>query len=457
LAGSQGAAGTSNPLKKAALGAMAPPSGVASRSQFPAANGSASPSAGVTNADSNSATRAASSLFTSILAPPPSKHARTILNAGDPFVPAPVRPAPSPQPRVAKSIAEGTRAHAKSQAKHSPSSPSKRKAKRGGDKRRAGGVDADGDVDMKAAATLTSLLLSHHRPVGGASPRSSVDAGSDAGSTHSQPPSQFAAGSSRDLDSQPTMSSVMTAATEATYRVITPPPTSGNSVESQTTPRPAPTDNEAADLMLFLATSPSPNRRSGKEAAEALRGLGSSAALRAKGRVLFASTNDAEPGGSRSTTPRIASALSRGDSFASSISSIGGEMRPAAQSGSSKSSNNDGSSSSQLLPPPQVSNATNQPTYRKIQDAPSPRPSSATNLDFNIHDFINASPAASPSRQPAQKANLGLRADVGRRLFEEEQMRMGANASGPVGPAKMPEPPNSPQKALGASIDLAQS
>lgn len=114
-------------------------------------------------------------LFTSILAPPPQKQARTILNAADPPRPAPVRP----QPR----------------------------AKRTRRKR-----DVDGDVEMKAAAALTSLLQ-HNRPAASPKPE-------------------------------------------------------------------APTDNEAADLMLFLATSPSPARKAASSDLAAYRALG-------KGRVLF--------------------------------------------------------------------------------------------------------------------------------------------------------------------------
>ncbi|KAF9068984.1 hypothetical protein BDP27DRAFT_757271 [Rhodocollybia butyracea] len=97
-------------------------------------------------------------LFTSILAPPPSNQARTIFNANDPPVPAPVRPSMSPKIRNAKvvrSIAESTRAHAKSRKL-----PDKDKEKR---KERGKGRKSVGDVDMEAAATLTSLLL-HNRP-----------------------------------------------------------------------------------------------------------------------------------------------------------------------------------------------------------------------------------------------------------------------------------------------------
>jgi hypothetical protein len=83
-------------------------------------------------------------------------------------------------------------------------------------------------------------------------------------------------------------------------------------------------------------------------------------------------------------------------------------------------------------------------------------------LDFNFHEFINASP--SPSRGPSQahggdaghKSNLGLRADIGRKLFEEEQTRhihsLQAVAPTMGGPGNRQE-----DYALSAGIDLVQS
>ena len=112
--------------------------------------------------------------------------------------------------------------------------------------------------------------------------------------------------------------------------------------------------------------------------------------------------------------------------------------------------------------------------------------------DFNIHEFINASPSTSSPRlapqlaaAPAQsyayqhghshsyggstaahKSNLGLRADVGRKLFEEEQMRQAhqaqqaqvlqaaAAAAAAVG---SPGRQEDTRRALGAGIDLVGS
>jgi hypothetical protein len=86
-------------------------------------------------------------------------------------------------------------------------------------------------------------------------------------------------------------------------------------------------------------------------------------------------------------------------------------------------------------------------------------------LDFNFHEFINASP--SPSRGPSQahggeaghKSNLGLRADIGRKLFEEEQTRhTHIHSLQSVAAPAMGGPGNRQEDyALSAGIDLVQS
>ncbi|KAJ7285167.1 hypothetical protein C8J57DRAFT_1671456 [Mycena rebaudengoi] len=497
------------PLRRG--GSMAPPPNMGPRTYYPSALNGA-PNAAATGSGSDlSRPPLAHNLFTSILAPPPSHQARTILNVSDPPVPAPSRPPASPRARPGKpsssrSIAEGTRAMAKSRR---DDKPDKRKAKRslekGKQKQRRHGVDvdADGDVDMKAAATLTSLLL-HHRPsIGSASsPRSSLDE-SETGSTQSY--SHFAQSSARNIGSSaPPPSnapSTSTAVPEFRRASATPPPSQPT---QQTTPRPAPTDNEAADLMLFLATSPSPVRKDSKDLAayRALNGAG--AGLRAKGRVLFPTAGagaDAPGGGG------VGLARGTAESFTSSVSSIGSEMRggsrtatpvPSAPSPAPPSTGmgvGGGPASApttyaptprpaQLLPPPPL------PGTAPVSAVPSPSPNLNLNpnlnvgpglrkesprpvygqplppqqpqqVDFNFNDFLNSSP--SPSRGGAgapagaaavakqqQHQNLGLRADVGRKLFEEEQMRHAAH--GGAGKRERPD-----ERGLGAGIDLVQS
>ncbi|KAJ7067089.1 hypothetical protein C8F01DRAFT_1018672 [Mycena amicta] len=439
----QGAASGSVPLRRPTSGQIQSQASVGSRSYYPAAAGG-----------SGTDPARPQTLFTSILAVPPSHQARTILNAGDPPLSASSRPPASPRTRpgkvAARSIAEGTRASHKSRAddKHE-----KRKAKRSLDKgkqkqRRVDAVDADGDVDMKAAATLTSLLLNSRPSIGSASsPRSSLDE-SDAASTQSY--SHFAQSSARHVGtnlSQPSASAVP----DVQRASATPPPTPSS------TPRPGPSDNEAADLMLFLATSPSPVRKGDQHNLAAYRALNGS---RPKGRVLFPTAGSmADADGA----PKTSAALARGmDSFTSSVSSIGGEMRGTTPGNSRTSTPTPGPvpavspipTPAQLLPPPAMPVAPS-PVSRQEHSS---SPKLAQQADFNYNEFLHPSPVPpvpqrSGSVPTIQKQNLGLRADVGRKLFEEEQMRHHAMNQGAAGNLK----PRVDERALGAGIDLVQS
>ncbi|KDR76134.1 hypothetical protein GALMADRAFT_462491 [Galerina marginata CBS 339.88] len=504
-------------VRRGGSGTMPPPSSTTSpRLHHPPVNGT---TAYPTYNDAASSFRNASqvpSLYSSILAPPPTKQARTIHNPSDPPVSPPSRPAPSPRSRVPKSSprneparSQGKAKQAAAKAAKTPASPDKRRTKgssidKGKRKQRADDMDVDGDVDMKAAAALTSLLM-HHRPsiAGSASsPRSSIDGGSEVGSAYSY--SHFAQSSARNSvqSASTTLSaapSISTIAAEPGPRTQTPPPPAGGSNIQHTTPRAAPTDSEAANLMLFLATSPSPVRPANKDAKDmaAYRALGGGTGpLRSKGRVLFPSTTAGDPApsghqdvpaasGGTSYAPPV---LIRGgdNSFTSSISSIGGELGGGSNSIATESQNSQsmstlsgaGSSASsgsvsQLLPPAPLPlpTAPSSPTGRKSAP-PNPRSNSvgisggngsAGTLEFNFSEFINASPS-SPGRSAhghgtggMHKPNLGLRADVGRKLFEEEQMRhahalQAAAAAAAVGPAQRHE-----ERTLGAGIDLIQS
>jgi len=425
--------------RKGGSAAMPPPASTSSpRTYYPAVTG-----ATTGNSDVGPSTRyptSNQSLYTSILAPPPIHHARTIHNAGDSPVPAPVRPAPSPRvspPKTtSRSPAEKARSHVKgrkSDTRSNTASP-RRKAKRpsvekGKPKQRPSAgtevhVDRDGDVDMKAAATLTSLLL-HHRPSIGSvsSPRSSID-GSEAGSAYSFPHFQQSSARTISTNSPDSVPAVLSASTasESSVRIKTPPP--APSASNATTPRPAPADSEAANLMLFLATSPSPARPANKDSrdAEAFRALGGGpGVLREKGRVLFASTGP-EPKGSAEYARTLPLGRSGDNSFTSSISSIGSDMMTGTAHDSLPRA-----SPSQLLPPPPLPSrmpaSSSPPNQRGTNESPRPVQNQGS-VEFNFNDFIHGSP--SPLRGttvPGPKANLGLRADVGRKLFEEEQMR----------------------------------
>ncbi|KAG6900837.1 hypothetical protein C0993_000156 [Termitomyces sp. T159_Od127] len=451
-----GASPGANLPRRGGSGSMLPPSTTSSpRTYSSAVNGSAY----ATPSNNDSSFTSKSSLYTSILAPPPTKQARTIHNAGDPPVPASSRPLASPKTRAPKrSPGDINRSQAKSRKLDhgsSPRSPKTRKVNRnsigkGKNKEGATELDADtgGDVDMKAAATLTSLLMNHRPSMTGSasSPRSSID-GSEAGSVYSH--SHFAQSSTRTIAAtSPSMSAAASTstATDASRIQTPPPPTSSTGLEKTTTPRPAPTDNEAANLMLFLATSPSPARPTNKDtrdlAAFRVLGGGPPGALRDKGRVLFASSPGGEP-------PDVAKppALARGGdtrftpSIGGGLGDVGGGdiQEPTCPV------------PSQLLPPPSFPSQkfiTNSPFGHKDVRNDSPRPHSQGPLEFNFSDFIHGSPS-SPSRVPAPKASLGLRADVGRKLFEEEQMRHAL--SGVQSPGKRTD------RVLGASIDLVQS
>lgn len=470
---------------------MAPPiSGSSPRAHYSSIQGTPAYSSYNEVASGSRNAAAVPNLYSSILAPPPAKQARTIHNPSDPPIPAPVRPT-TPKPRVPKSsIHDGN--HPQPKGRHSnktskaPVSPNRRKNKRasvdkGKQKQQSDDMDIDGDIDMKAAATLTSLFM-HHRPsiAGGTSPRSSID-GSEVSSVYSL--SHFAQSSARTMSAGNPPAPVSAASSTTTIvgdpglRPQTPPP-SGFQAQ-HTTPRAAPTDTEAADLMLFLATSPSPARPANKDARDmaAYRALGGgSGPLRSKGRVLFPSTSVTDPpsghedvSASTAGTSYIQPALTRGgeNSFTSSVSTIGTDFGGGAGSGLGDGShgapiapaNMSGPEPSQLLPPaplPLLPSAPASPTGRSPKagfigiagGSSNPMP-----LDFNFHEFINASPSPrGPSQSHGgggQKSSLGLRADIGRKLFEEEQMRHVAVST--IGAGNRQE-----DYSLSAGIDLIQ-
>ena len=308
---------------------------------------------------------AAQSLFSSILAPPAAKRARTIHNPDDPPVPAPEKLVD--QTRTPHRSSKATRtpdARSKSKshkaARDKASAPSSGRGKGKGKQR----VTAEGsferpavedrEIDMEAAATLTTLLLNQSRPsVSVGSPRSSISAGSDSGSTHSfaqyaqsatrtasggtpGPPPQHTlfARSTATPPHSPAMSQASPALSHATARRSSI--TQGSSLRQEgagtpkLTPRDRVQDSDAADMLLLMATSPSPARpsttrdRDSRDAAafRALRGGGSGL----KGRVLFPTFGGGEDGGGGGT-PRMLSREMSG-SFASISSTMTEPVSP---------------------------------------------------------------------------------------------------------------------------------
>ena len=533
---------------------------------------------------------AGKSLYSSILAPPPAKRARTIHNPQDPPIVAPPKPQTSTPARKSGK-----------QARSNPSTSGKHKSTRKDDKGKGKDLDkrstghrltprssfesVNDDVDMKAAATLTSLLLS--RPaLSASSPRSSMSAGSDAGSLHSY--SQYAQSSTRT-----TTGGLQGQSFAAPYaRSSTPPPLSKRTqslsqasdvrfhshsrsvpnakvtpkTQSQpiisansrayahsNSPRNPPTDSEAADLMLFLATSPSPARptttkdRDAKDAA-AFRSLSGNPAL--QGRVLFSGPASASGSGDGQAYPHAHQSRGKplqrdGSGFSSTLSiatDASGEtvyapgsthqrplsgpisVAPSSSAGlstkhasfptgpSQQSSLNvpqmptvtpptptdqvpqnaqlpiaqpnspsrpasresaraamSGTSSSQTmtqsstrLSPHPVSAASSfsssssstpatqypgsaAPSSASIPTAP-PTPSS--HVPFNLHDFLNVSPSPAAATTSKTGNSNSLRADVGRRLFEEHHGAIGHNHGHGQGGSGA---------GLGAGIDLVNT
>lgn len=529
-------------------GSMAPP--VLSSSASTASRSNYYPNT-TTNATRTSQTP---SLYSSILAPPPAKQARTIHNPRDPPIPAPTRPPVTPKPAHrsihstggntrgkggedsnanlgaasgrprALSLVEGTRSHAKSRShdfgigaagtagvaatgrKRTTSHKDKGKHKASHsqslsrtDTQEALGVevDGDGDVDMKAAATLTSLLLQHHplhrSGTSVTSPRSSLSNGSDGGSQGSF--SLFRQSSARTgaepAPGTPTNSSTTIATTTATtttapsasssalhsaessfttLRSTTPPPhrrahthahnlsqtsttssiLSASSADITGTPARkgrGPTDSEAADLMLYLATSPSPVRPAHRERGEGPGG--GTGGLRVKGRVLFAGTGgdvnmdmDTSPphsglsihsssaGGRSGAGAGLAAPMMEANVIPPSpMAPTPSQLLPPPPSPSSFHSNsNHNSNSADTTPRPPYHPQPNSQLHSQSQ-TPNQTPG---NTPFNLNDFINVSPSpahtatATGTPVPGGSGMMmgmgsSLRADVGRRLFEGEQ------------------------------------
>ncbi|KAH9949951.1 hypothetical protein B0H21DRAFT_44210 [Amylocystis lapponica] len=465
---------------------------------------------------------AAQSLFSSILAPPPAKRARTIHNPNDPPVPAPLKgKTPSPAPRRSTKSSRATDApQTKSKSRRGAKDKEGRAEEKGKGRQPAVSHSEENavEMDMKAAATLTSLLLQSRPSIsaGASSPRSSISAGSDTGSTQSY--SHFAQSSTR------TVTAATTA--ELSYsrpvaRPSTPPPSSSADntrrhglpqpssmrVEGNTTPTTQggpidhggdsgtphpPSDTEAADLMLYLATSPSPVRpsttrdRASKDPG-AFRALGSSGL---KGRVLFPTHGGSEGGGPRplrrddtssfTSTTTVASDFAPTDISVLSQHSIATDVSPSP----SPQPGLDGGghlavpmeptvtpptptdpAPSQLLPSPPSpirSSPRATSTERAIPSSASGSGSLSTDgkklpnapltpggVPFNLSDFINVSPSPAAAVGPPSRLGSSLHADIGRRLFEEHHGVNGAGTRGENAPAR--------RSGLGAGIDLVKS
>jgi hypothetical protein len=302
---------------------------------------------------------------------------------------------------------------------------------------------------MKAAKTLTSLLM-HSRPGAGStsSPRSTISALSDGDSSYSH----FAESSSRTL--------VGPSSVNLSNNSSTPPPPVHHTPGARPPKvkrgddeisRPGPSDSEAAEIMMFLATSPSPARPTAAKDrdAEAFRILGGGA------RVLFPNTSD---------TPTQPRSLRRDQSgsFASTITAIGdmggGSLRPSQSSTIVEAPSRDEkvegmqvdvipptpieipTSGSGPFPPSSPGRSSTMPStgYTPLQllSRPTDSPQTPANFPFHLSEYLNVSP--SPLVPPRMALPpLTSAKDMGRRLFEDEHHRSGspthAMGTGPLG------------------------
>lgn len=381
------------------------------------------------------------SLYTALLGPPPLKQARTVHNSADPPVQAASRSTTGSRARTGhrandsalavRSIAEGTRAQSRSRREEA--SRAKAKGSRGKQKRAT--EDAT-DVERKAVATLTSLLQSRPSIASASSPRSSLSAGSD-GSFHSL--SQYAQSSARMTTAPSSLlpSADSSFSIPSAARAATPPRANTENIYS--TPRAD--DEEAANLMLYLHTSPSPVRptttrdRDVKDLA-AFRALGGGSSLRTKGRVLFSGGDDGRsplrsessliidtlPGSQNSQTVSEPHRLDATSTGAGSLAPAA-PMEPTVIPPTPVSTASP--PSSQLLVAPLSPSGQLDSLFTRDPQAP-PTPGS---VPFNLNEFINVSPSPAGATVPRSAISLksgsgaNLRTDLGRKLFEEEQQR----------------------------------
>ncbi|KAH7920241.1 hypothetical protein BV22DRAFT_1050487 [Leucogyrophana mollusca] len=450
----------------------------------PAVSTSASTSASRSHYPAGSNTNATQSLFTTLLGAPPLKQARTVHNFSDPPVEAASRSPAGSRPRkgsrgsdqapAIRSIAEGTRA----QSRNRKEDVVRPRSKRGDKGKRKESAEDAADVERQAVATLTSLLHARPSMASVSSPRSSLSAGSDAGSLQSL--SQYAQSSARTTTSTTSLLPSAESSFSMPNRSATPPRAAVDNTHS--TPRAD--DEEAANLMLYLHTSPSPARptttreRDARDLA-ALRTLGAGASsLRAKGRVLFAG-NDGRKSPLRSegsfATESLPASQEEPRAFSQPLrldtaAGINGGLAPPAPMEPTIIP----PTPTAITPAPShlISSPSSNPSRPELLPRVSPMPPSSQqapptpgSVPFNLNDFINVSPspavAAVPRSAVSLKSGLGanLRADVGRKLFEDEQHRQHHvdGAGPPVRYAADIEHGVGRGSGLGAGIDLIKS
>ncbi|KAL4244307.1 hypothetical protein ABKN59_010059 [Abortiporus biennis] len=482
---------------------------------------------------SSTSASATHSLYTSILAPPPSKRARTIHNPQDP---PPVQTTSKPKPKVAAAKAsKATRASTSSRTKARPQKVADKGKRKGSSsdkvKHPANRITPQNSfssedgltdrMDYNAAAALTSLSRGS-LSLSASSPRSNMSAGSDLGAYNhyvQSPLTRTGSGSavyniSNDhafavpyaRESTPPRTSALAQPSNLRYNQgsTTPKTVQGHPSASAGRGASMATDTEAADLMLFLATSPSPARpttmkdRNAKDLA-AFTNLSGSSGL--QGRVLFTGTGDGKSSrplrrdltGSWSSTQTVATEGS-GDtnqypsgsqerligvpvhqSSPLRLPSSSRKYTGHSRSNSTSAASGAGAQKVPTLGPPKPTEQSldasaafaspSRPSFsrssRTLVQQPTtiipnstsgsssatygpPTSGNSSSNSFNMHDYLNVPP--SPADGSNTKSGSSLRADVGRRLFEghhaQAAREKGKDESG---------------GGLGAGIDLVKS
>ncbi|KAL4074843.1 hypothetical protein V8B97DRAFT_1632764 [Scleroderma yunnanense] len=413
----------------------------------------------------SSDTNATQSLYTALLGPPPLKQARTVHNSTDPPVPAASRSTAGSRSRhgrrgteapssAVRSIAEGTRAQSRNR-KQEASRPKLGRIDKGKQKASAEETAA---VERQAVATLTSLLQARPSATSVSSPRSSLSTISDTGSFQSF--NHYGQNSSAITTVHSLLPSAEPSFTVAhPARAATPP--RGGTDNLHSTPRAS--DEEAANLMLYLHTSPSPARptttrdRDARDLA-AFRTLGGAGSLRPKGRVLFA-------GAEGNNSPLRSESSFTVDTFASQSSQLSQPLRLETSNDKLRAN---APVEPTVIPPTPESQVP--PSSQLFLSPPSPSrivdlsaslqaPPTPGNMPFNLNDFINVSPSPAPTTVPRSTISLrsglgaNLRTDLGRKLFEEEQHRHFPSGPGPGTSDGLRN--GAGAGVLGASIDFA--
>ncbi|KZT23071.1 hypothetical protein NEOLEDRAFT_1180309 [Neolentinus lepideus HHB14362 ss-1] len=384
----------------------------------------------ISSSGSSGSAKTGQSLFAALLGPPASKNARTIRNPSAPPAPVPSRTQQTRKPTQNASPRSRTKNHPdvkRSRHHHRGKSRERQHTQKGKQKER-GRATPDStasvidDPDLAAAQTLSSFLLPRNS-FSTASPRSSFSAASDHSHSH------FAQSSARTVDA-------ISSSAASAGRPLTPPLSQESAAPVDTPKRSAPTDKEAAEYMLILATSPSParprtqaNRDALDRAAFGVLGGGGS-------RTLFPgsqSSGDLSP----SPAGRRGKPLARERSFSSTMPVI----TPAETQSSDGSSQMDAAGApsgtvftpASLLPPP-ASPLPSRPSSSLSIFPSQGQMAPLTPGNFNMREFVNMSPSPGTPRKPIQTKTVPSSPRPGKKLFEQETRDSGGH-SAPVGGA----------------------